>query len=299
MLSPATKRDRKAAPFNQFASASSAWLFSRPKKEATQPYNAPNHHPATLANGMTDMWEKARFALPPLADVMAFQTSVPAALSKMRMGSGNKSSDETDTGAESDTTTTAHEKRDWRSLYSSPWFVKGPSSPPPMYSPRDALQLEPVALRTPPLPSPSIISEASSSPSSTSSSSSPPHSKRQAAPRHDLSESIMQSYHHHERKMRDLGTDRMLWLFCALLSLRLFLRSSLTFLRSCPQGSPFSSSSFPSPSTPTWLTFGPSSKPSSTLFSLVPPLPSSATSVKPSSIINCSFPTTSSPCLLS
>lgn len=191
-----------------------------------------------------EAWEK--MGLPLMPDVMVFPT-IPTGFSPKNWMGGNAVEGVVEVaGVEAE----GEKSKDWKSLYGPWWQGKArriSSPPPPMYSPTDALALP---APTPPVPSTSTVplidrSLATAPPLTTA----PPlkaHVKAKIQRRvgyapEEISDSVVQSYLHHEEKMKNLKNDKMLYLFWAPILFRTFpsaiLSSSLTLTslvhRSC------------------------------------------------------------------
>ncbi|GAA5901531.1 hypothetical protein JCM5296_006805 [Sporobolomyces johnsonii] len=212
------------APFDRFASASSSW-FSQKLKPTVQPG-------LDKLQPIAGVWEKAkanRFTFPQMQmpnmhipEITAFH-AMPAAITR-RMSNNNRAGpprprsgttasagEETDAGDES---ASERSYRDWRSIYSGHWWhSKTPSSPPPQYSPTDALRVLPPAEKSPVATATAV---ASTSSQVTVASQQPQRVRTRrrklsnASDDTDDAASVAASdYEEH----RQAGGDRMLWFF--------------------------------------------------------------------------------------
>ena len=159
-----------------------------------------------------EAWEK--LGLPLMPDVMVFPT-IPTGFSPKSWIGGNPVEGVLEVaGVEGE----GEKSKDWKSLYGPWWQGKArriSSPPPPMYSPTDALALP---TPTPPVPStstiPSIDHVLATAPPLKA------HVKAKIQRRvgyvpEEISDSVVQSYLHHEEKMKNLKHDKMLYLFWA------------------------------------------------------------------------------------
>lgn len=163
-------------------------------------------------------WEKMALQFPLIPELIAFPT-LPAFPTAWLGGK-----------KESTSTVQREEKgKDWKSL--RPWWAtKTPrtsSPPPPMYSPTDALQ-------------PAVVVASTSAPPAVLAPAPPPTTgpaplkaqvkakiqRRVGYAPEDISDSVVQSYLHHERKMKNLKHDKMLYIFWLPILLRTSLPTS-------------------------------------------------------------------------
>ncbi|GAA5968871.1 hypothetical protein JCM21900_000196, partial [Sporobolomyces salmonicolor] len=213
------------APFDRFASASSSW-FSQKLKPTVQPG-------LDKLQPIAGVWEKAkanRFAFPQMQmphvhmpEITAFH-AMPAAitrrmsshhragLSRPRSGTTTSAGEETDAGDES---ASERSYRDWRSIYSGHWWhSKAPSSPPPQYSPTDALRVLPPAEKSPAAVAPPVASTSSQVTAASRRQQQTARTRRRklsnASDDTDDAASVAASEY---EERRQAGRDRMLWFF--------------------------------------------------------------------------------------
>lgn len=181
------------------------------------------------ANGA---WEKMRlpngFALPlQMPELTAFQgmASIPTFSPKAWI-SGSKSEGGNSDGELEDPNDPASrlakdDAKAWKTLY-GPWWQKAPlrssSPPPPMYSPRDTLT-------TPSSPAASTSTLSPSPPTLSREQIQAKLQRRVGYAPEEISDSLAQTYGHHEKKMQGLKQDKMLFLFWIPILIRELLES--------------------------------------------------------------------------
>ncbi|GAA5825371.1 hypothetical protein JCM11251_006955 [Rhodosporidiobolus azoricus] len=222
--SPATGLNA-ATPFNHLASASSAW-FQQKLKPTVQP-SLNKLQP--LAGGVADVWGKARangFTLPPMhmPEITAFH-AMPAALTRRMSKTSRRyarlaAQDATETeGAEEDAgsvsehSTASGFTREWRFAASHWWQSKAPSSPPPQYTPTDALVSPLIEKESAVSTSPPSSPVASSSRTSSSTVVARSRMRRRTSASSYASEDTDSEAFHGEGKLIGISGDRMLLLF--------------------------------------------------------------------------------------
>ena len=237
-------------PTNQLAWATPHWL-GKALKPVVAPFPHKLHVPTQAQ--MSGVWEKAKqtgFALPPLQmpELAAFRIDNMPAFSKgWRRGEAGKADGHGTEGEGAVTTESDGEatvvasspdmrgggvdgRHNWRALYSGPWWhpAKGsgsfvPCTPPPVYSPNamELLQQQPSSSgsgsTTPkasakPLPAVTVAAVGVAAPAQPATI----QARIQRRVEHvqeEISDSVLQSYLHHERTIRNLKDDRMLFFF--------------------------------------------------------------------------------------
>ena len=157
-------------------------------------------------------WEK--LGLPLMPDVMVFPTGFSP---KNWIGGTTVEGVVEIAGAGAGAESEGEKSKDWKSLYGPWWQSKRriSSPPPPMYSPTDVLAMP---APTPPVPStstaPPVVLPLRAAPPLKAQVKAKIQRRVGYAP-DDISDDLVQSYLHHEEKMKNLKNDKMLYLFWA------------------------------------------------------------------------------------